>query len=183
MDPGTRRAPFHDRIPMPPPSPPFRRRVFTVAEANALLPHLEEVFRQVDGRRAELVQVGDRVQVLDLLWGEGVRSPSNPDHGELLQHQDATQRVLGEIEVLVRREVVSRGIRFPVGGLEHGILDFPSTWEGRWVYLCWRRGEARVKVWHEVDAGFAGRRPLTPEQEVGMGLEDPADLDDSLLDF
>lgn len=44
-----------------------------------------------------------------------------------------------------------------------GLCDFPCLHEGRTVLLCWRPGEARVGHWHEVDAGFAGRRPITPD--------------------
>ena len=164
------------------PSPTPARRAFTVAEANALLPVLEETFRRIDERRTELDGASNGLQILDLLWGDGVRAPTNPDHEEFLVHQEVIQRVLGEIEELVRGELVARGIRFPVGGLEHGIVDFPSTWRGRWVFLCWQRGEPRVSVWHELHTGFAGRRTLTPEQEEGMGLEDAAGMDDSRLD-
>jgi hypothetical protein len=28
------------------------------------------------------------------------------------------------------------------------------------VYLCWRVREARIGHWHEIDEGYAGRRPL-----------------------
>lgn len=167
---------------MSPAKPLPERRVFTVAEANALLPALEETFGRIHLRRAELDEASRGLQILDVLWGDGVRAPANPDHHEFLGHQEVIQRVLGEIEELVGTEVLVHGIRFPVGGLEQGILDFPTTWKGRWVFLCWQRGEPRVSVWHEIHAGFAGRRILTPEQEDGMGLEDPAGMDDSRLD-
>ena len=42
-----------------------------------------------------------------------------------------------------------------------GLVDFPALHEGRVVYLCWRVGEPSVAYWHEVDAGFAGRRPIS----------------------
>lgn len=167
---------------MSPPAPAPERRAFTVAEANALLPALEATFDRIDRRRAELDEASRNLQILDVLWGDGVRAPTNPDHREFLEHQEVIQRVLGEIEELVRSEFLVHGIRFPVGGLEHGILDFPTTWKGRWVFLCWQRGEPRVSVWHEIHAGFAGRRTLTPEQEEGMGVEDPAGMDDSRRD-
>jgi len=32
---------------------------------------------------------------------------------------------------------------------------------GRQVWLCWRRGEAAVEWWHEIDTGFSGRQPLS----------------------
>jgi hypothetical protein len=41
-----------------------------------------------------------------------------------------------------------------------GLLDFPAMREGQEVYLCWRHGEADIAFWHEVDAGFAGRRSI-----------------------
>ena len=32
--------------------------------------------------------------------------------------------------------------------------------DGREILLCWRLGDDAVEWWHEMDAGFAGRRPL-----------------------
>jgi hypothetical protein len=44
-----------------------------------------------------------------------------------------------------------------------GLVDFPCWMDGREVYLCWRLGEPEVAYWHELDAGFAGRRELKPQ--------------------
>ena len=41
-----------------------------------------------------------------------------------------------------------------------GLLDFPALRAGREVYLCWKHGEGEIAFWHEVEAGFAGRRPI-----------------------
>jgi hypothetical protein len=43
-----------------------------------------------------------------------------------------------------------------------GLIDFPSELDGRRVLLCWRLGEPSVQFWHDEDAGFAGRQPLSP---------------------
>jgi hypothetical protein len=43
-----------------------------------------------------------------------------------------------------------------------GLVDFPSELDGRRVLLCWRLGEPSVQFWHDEDAGFAGRQPLSP---------------------
>jgi hypothetical protein len=43
-----------------------------------------------------------------------------------------------------------------------GLIDFPSELEGRRVLLCWRLGEPSVQFWHDEDAGYAGRQPLSP---------------------
>ena len=66
----------------------------------------------------------------------------------------------------VTREIRDRGLRFPPEGLENGLIDFPTTYEGRWVFLCWQRGEPQVSYWHEIEAGFRSR------QEIAMGKDD-----------
>lgn len=162
----------------------MRRKAFTVAEANTLLPELEETLERITGAAAEARIRHKKLQVLDALWGDNVVEPGNPDHHEWAAHRSALDEVLSELEHCVEQQLAARGIRFPLGGLEHGLLDFPTTWEGRWVYLCWRRGEPRIAAWHEVSDGYAGRQPLTAEHESRMGREDdPATLDDSMLDF
>ena len=150
---------------------PVPYRAFTVDEANALLPDLEEVFRHLEGLRERMRADTDRLQVLDLLWGVELKSPSNPDRGEFLERRSSVRETMALVEDVVRKEFLDRGIRFPPGGLEHGLLDFPTTYQGRWVFLCWRRGEESVQAWHELDGGFQGRRPLTEEQALVMGRE------------
>lgn len=148
------------------------RKPYTVAEANALIPVLEGVLDEITRSWAETRRHHERLQLLDVLWGEAVVQPANPDHPEWAAHRDAIAAQVERIEQLIEGEILARGVRFPQGGLEHGLLDFPTTWEGRWVYLCWRRGEAEVQAWHEVDGGFAARHDLTPDQELRMGRED-----------
>jgi hypothetical protein len=144
-------------------------RAFTVEEANALIPTLEEILAGVGRRTAELQRRYEQVQLLDALWGEKLADPATPDHDEFVEHRAGIERLAAEIEATIEREITGRGIRFPQGGLEHGLLDFPTTLDGRWVYLCWRSGEPRVEAWHELDGGFAGRRPLTPAEATRMG--------------
>lgn len=142
-----------------------------MAEANALLPRLEEAFQAMDARREELDRRMDRIKILDALWGERIREPTNPDREEFLATRAAVRRMIREIDGIVEERVLSLGVRFPQGGLEHGLVDFPTTWEGRVVYLCWQRGEGELEAWHEVHGGFRGRRPLTPEHAARMGRE------------
>jgi hypothetical protein len=50
-----------------------------------------------------------------------------------------------------------------VKDLDIGLLDFPTLYHGREVYLCWRLGEASITFWHEVEDGFGGRKPIDDE--------------------
>jgi hypothetical protein len=65
-----------------------------------------------------------------------------------------TLRLQGYVE-----ELRDLGVE-PKGAIE-GLVDFPAQIDGRLVYLCWKLGEPEVLYWHEIDAGFAGRQPLT----------------------
>jgi hypothetical protein len=160
------------------------RKVFTVEEANALVPALEAVFSRIERHKDEMRERYRKIQVLEALWGEKLGQPENPDHQEFTEHRDALEEAVQAIGRLVEEEILGQGIRFPQGGLEHGLLDFPTTVDGRWVYLCWRAGEPEVGAWHEVDAGFAGRQPITPDLAQRMGREtDTTGLGDNALDF
>ena len=43
-----------------------------------------------------------------------------------------------------------------------GLLDFYGRIDDRLVWLCWRYGEEEIGYYHELDAGFSGRKPLEP---------------------
>ena len=160
------------------------RHAFTVEQANSLVPVLEAVLTRIEGQQLELRQRDAQLQVLDLLWGGRIMEADNPDHREAVEHRAAMLDAAREIQRLLNEEVLARGIRMPQGGLEYGLMDFPTTWQGRWVYLCWHRGEPVISAWHEVGEGFAGRQAVTPEHHRRMGREDdPGTLDDSVLDF
>lgn len=155
------------------------KKAFTVHEANALIPVMEGVFDGIRVRRERLEQLDERLQMLDALWGERLYRPENPDFREFARCRSCIRQTVKEVEGLIQEEILARGVRFPPGGLEHGMLDFPTLLDGRWVYLCWQSGEAKLQCWHEVDGGFAGRRALTQHEANRMGpSSDPADAED-----
>jgi len=156
----------------------MRRRNFSVGEANALLPHLREVLEGIQSLREQVAERTDQIKILDVIWGRGIQEPDNPDHEDFKGHRKAIGGAVGEIERLIREEILGLGVRFPPGGLEHGLLDFPTRLDGRWVYLCWRLGEEELSAWHEVADGFLGRKPLTPQLASRMGRVGSEDAPD-----
>jgi hypothetical protein len=53
-----------------------------------------------------------------------------------------------------------------------GTVDWPSLYEGREVYLCWRMGDSQVEYWHEAYESFAARRRIEAEfEEVSFKRE------------
>jgi hypothetical protein len=135
----------------PDPDGERRPRLFTVDEADALLPEitpiliaLRELKEQLDAVNAAL----DRLTPAMRGNGHGVEALT-------LERQmgDLTARIVPGLQ-----EIAARGIA--IKDLNQGLIDFPHARDGRIVYLCWRLGEDRIAYWHDIDAGFAGRRPI-----------------------
>ena len=149
-----------------------------------MLPEVRAALDQLQSLRDVARSKMDQLAVLDALWGDLVSQSANPDHGEYTQHRHSLSEHRRAIEEVIQQRLVDRGIRFPVGGLEHGLIEFPTTLDGRWVYLCWQSDEPKVAYWHEVSGGYAGRRRITAGQMQQLGrLDDPARHEDSALDF
>jgi hypothetical protein len=138
-------------------------------DADALVPRLAEIFA---ANRAEIEDAEALARDLSE-HGYEVR----PGHGALLdltapaevqQKQQAlveiSRRIAGRLEII-------RALGAEVKAVD-GLVDFRSRLEDRIVYLCWRYGEERVGFWHDIEAGFAGRRPLLdPERFSGDYLQ------------
>jgi hypothetical protein len=41
-----------------------------------------------------------------------------------------------------------------------GLVDFFGRVDGKLVWLCWKYGEDAVTHYHELDEGFAARKPI-----------------------
>ena len=154
----------------------MKRRVFTVGEANALLPHLREILDQIQALRDVVADRTDQLKILDVIWGRTVAETDNPDHADFKRHRRVIGGAVEEIERVIREEILALGVRFPQGGIERGLLDFPTKLDGRWVYLCWQESEPELQAWHEVKGGFAGRKPLTQELVRRMGEKGSEEL-------
>ena len=150
----------------------MQNKRFTVAEANETLPQIEFIFERLETKKAALGHHVQKIHVLDALWGEGVNQPQNPDHDDFQQHRRRIGYLKEDILQIIEDDLLALGVRFPQWGLEHGLIDFPTTFEGRWVLLCWKRGESKVGYWHEVDGGYAGRQELLDEHAITMGSDD-----------
>ena len=130
-------------------------KLFTLEEAQALVPVLESLLRRAieSKRTAELIS--DELQQLNhrIFLSGGM----HVDVGKV-----ARQRT--EMEACVQRakdavqEIDAIGVQ--VKDLDIGLLDFPCKLEEDVVLLCWKMGEPRITHWHTVDSGFQGRQPL-----------------------
>lgn len=121
---------------------------FTLDEANALVPWLEETFQRLELVRQEYGTLQERLSKL---------AKDSGSAGETSQLAASVELLARQIEEGVE-EILDRGII--VRDMTTGLVDFPSQREGREVYLCWIGGEERIDFWHETNRGFSHRERL-----------------------
>jgi hypothetical protein len=130
------------------------KRYFTVAEANAILPLLRSILRDV----TELAHnLRDRHERLARVQPQPRGSLGDAYHEELQQIQAELERDQAR---MVEYESELKNLGVELKDYYTGLIDFRCRMDGREVYLCWRLGEPEVAHWHEIDAGFSGRQKL-----------------------
>ncbi len=123
------------------------QRLFTLQQANALLPKVRELLKELLDAREKIVEAQPELwPVLEKSVGNG----GGKKAGEMLRY----------FEIIQRNAQAIQEIGIEIKDINTGLIDFPSERDGRTVYLCWRYGEGEIAYWHELDAGFAGRQPL-----------------------
>jgi hypothetical protein len=130
----------------------IKKKYYTVVEANASLPLVRSILRDI----TELaVSIQSRHQRLVGLQNAGTIDKA---------HQEEIQQIVTEFESDQERmkdyEQELKNLNVELKDYVTGLIDFPCWMDGREVYLCWRLGEPEVSHWHELDAGFAGRQRL-----------------------
>ena len=124
-------------------------RIFTLQEANALLPEVRIIAGKIQRAHRKLSRFRDDAKkAAEAAEQGGGGTPNGVAYAALLTEL-TTQ--MAELEAL--------GVQLK--DFERGLVDFPSLRDGRVVLLCWQLGEGdELEWWHDVDAGFAGRTPL-----------------------
>jgi hypothetical protein len=135
----------------------IRNKIFSVDEANRLLPDLEASLDSLSAIAREATALRREIEVLAAIAGSGA-SEESADVRSLREKERAQAALLtrfrADLESVARHGCILRD-------LDLGLVDFYTMAHGRVVCLCWRRGEPRIEHWHPLDEGFSGRRPLS----------------------
>ncbi len=110
----------------------LERRVYTIAEAKRTLPLVQRIVADIVAASRDLERQED---------AEG-------DEAQLLAAR--LRKYAQELEAM--------GIELK--DPRTGLVDYYWRRGDETVYLCWRHGEPEIAHWHDLEAGFAGRRRL-----------------------
>jgi len=114
---------------------------FSVEEANKLLPDVEKCMNAIN----------------DLKDDTSNTKIENMSPDELQLNKEYLTANIKYINSLMKR-LEKAGVI--LRHMKVGLVDFPHMREGRVVYLCWQAGENKIRYWHEINGGKAGRKPL-----------------------
>lgn len=145
-------------------------KIFTVEEANARLPLVRAIVKDLMQLATDLSERRDRLSQLarNRTGGSTDVYRVEVEHVEQQLEKDS-ERIADYLS-----ELLELGVE-PKSALA-GLVDFPAVIDGKPAYLCWKYGEPELLYWHDLEAGFAGRQSLTADSVAG------SDRADDLLD-
>lgn len=119
-------------------------KYFTPSEAKKTLPLVRKIVRDILDTSREMRLIADEI-------------------GSDVVNDPRIQKLADNIEEFMK-ELEEIGCYFKDWNFSIGLIDFPSIIDGKEVFLCWRSDEDDIMYYHEVEAGFAGRKIIPPEE-------------------
>jgi hypothetical protein len=122
---------------------------FTVQEAAKTLPLVKRIVKDILDTSHQIRTMGTVLQN---------KSEDHPQiEGEVVQ----LKSYIAELEEM--------GCYYKDWNFSIGLVDFPAIIDGKEVFLCWRSDEPEIKYYHEIEAGYAGRKPIS---DLGFRIGD-----------
>jgi hypothetical protein len=137
---------------------PVVPRFFTLVEAEAMLPEVERTLRSIIGFKSEHDQAEIELNRISqkIHMSGGMMPPRDKILSLKTRKQAAAESLKRSVE-----QLQSTGCQLK--DVEVGLLDFPTLYRGKEVYLCWHLGETGINFWHHVEDGYRGRRAIDSE--------------------
>lgn len=115
-------------------------KYFTPAEAKMTLPLVRKIVKDILDTTREI-----RLHAEDL---DGV-----------IENDPKMKKMAADVNGFIG-ELEEIGCYYKDWNFSIGLVDFPSMIENEEVFLCWRSDEDDIKYYHEIDEGYAGRKPI-----------------------
>ena len=127
-----------------------RQVIYTIDEANALVPRVRAVLLQLAVEQQRLDAAHEEMhRQLDAAEDAEDTAAASRREAEMTEAREGIRGLLGLLE--------ADGIQ--LRDAEMGLVDFPGERDGKPIWLCWRLSDARVAHWHGTNEGYASRRP------------------------
>jgi len=118
------------------------KKYFTVQDAVRTLPLVKRIVK-------DILDTSHQIRSLTTVLEE-----ESKDHPQIEALLDELKSYIAELEEM--------GCFYKDWNFSIGLVDFPAMIDGKEVFLCWRSDEPEIRYYHEIEAGYAGRK-LIPE--------------------
>jgi hypothetical protein len=127
-------------------------RYFGIHEANDRIAELRPLLEQLRADRNRVAEIQRELE-------RGRQTNGSAEHAEqLTELEDEVRDIVRRMQSTVS-QIDEWGIT--LRDISSGLIDFPALANGRPIWLCWRLGEDDIAWWHEINAGFDSRQPLS----------------------
>ena len=118
-------------------------KYFTPVEARRTLPLVKKIVKDILDTSREMRLLADEL------------------NGKVENDADI-QKLGADIESFLA-ELEEIGCFFKDWNFTMGLVDFPAVIDNREVFLCWKSDEDDIKFYHDMQEGYAGRKPIPEE--------------------
>lgn len=118
-------------------------KYFTPEEARKTLPLVKRILRDI------------------INSGETMRARAAEIQGNVIEDPEIQSIAAAINDYMAELEEI--GCYYKDWNFTIGLVDFPSIIHGKEVMLCWRSDEDEIKYYHDMEAGYQGRK-LIPEE-------------------
>lgn len=119
-------------------------KVFDLETARELVAVIKPIVEEINAKREELYSCISRLE-------------EEQDPLERMYLESHIKDLESHIRRLFQKIEALGGV---IKGIDPILVDFLSFHKNRYVWLCWKEDEETIKYWHELNEGFAGRKPI-----------------------
>ncbi len=126
----------------------MKSKILSLEEANRMLPLLDKIVNDIMKTWEEIIRKRTELECIEKNPNQGT------DDNRIQELKSDLNRLIDRINGFIR-EVEELGCF--VEEFKRGIINFPSLYVGRKVFLCWKPGDSEVRYWHELDESYNER--------------------------
>jgi len=127
----------------------MQMKVFDLDTARETLVVIKPIVEEINTKRMELTEAYERLQ-------------EEQDSLERMYLESHIRDLESVIDSLFRKIEALGGV---IKGIDPILVDFLSFHKNRYIWLCWKEDEDTIMYWHELNEGFAGRKPISLLEE------------------
>ena len=135
----------------------MKSKHFTLYQAREMVPEIEKLLVAIMDHKEQIMQTH---ALMDSIR-RSVGSNGTVVETDTSKIEHRLREMTSSLKTLT---IELRETEVHIKDIDKGLIDWLSIHDGHEVYLCWKRGEPTIEWWHEINEGYAGRRPVNTEE-------------------